>query len=156
MVTAEGPKVLEYNCRFGDPETQVILTRLEGDLLPLLQGVIDGHLRDVHPRWAHHASCCVVMAARGYPNKVETGHVITGLDEAAGVEGVTVFHAATRDQDGSVVTQGGRVLGVTAISPSLAAARERAYEAVGRIRFEGSHHRTDIGADVLEFLRSGR
>jgi phosphoribosylamine--glycine ligase len=156
MLTDDGPQVLEYNCRFGDPETQVLLTRLEGDLLPLLQAAADGHLRDAKPRWARHASCCVVMAAKGYPGKPDTGHPIAGLEEAEEVEGVTVFHAATKAQEGAVVTTGGRVLGVTATSPSLATARERAYEAVSRIRFEGSQHRTDIGADVLSYLRSSR
>jgi phosphoribosylamine--glycine ligase len=152
MVTPAGPMVLEYNCRLGDPETQVILTRLDGDLLGFLLAAVAGRLHEVHPRWAHHASTCVVVASGGYPGKPETGKVIEGLDAAAAVEGVTVFHAGTR-KDGDVVrTSGGRVLGITGTSPSVATARERAYRAVGHVRFEGMQYRTDIGADVVEYL----
>jgi phosphoribosylamine--glycine ligase len=152
MMTADGPKVLEYNCRLGDPETQVIMTRLESDIVPILEALADGSLADVHPRWAHHASVCIVMAAPGYPARPETGQLIRGLDEAAALEGVTIFHGGTRKDGDDVFTAGGRVLGVTASSPKLSDARQLAYEAVGRIRYEGAQWRRDIGVDVLEFL----
>jgi phosphoribosylamine--glycine ligase len=153
MLTADGPKVLEYNCRLGDPETQVILPRLDGDLLPLIQATIDHDLANHHPKWVHQAATCVVMAARGYPQKPIKGDVIEGLAEALAVEGVQVFHAATRRDGDRLVTSGGRVLSVVALAKSLATARERAYEAAGHIRFEGAQFRSDIGEDALAHLR---
>lgn len=155
MLTDEGPKVLEYNCRLGDPETQVILPRLDGDLLPILEAALAGTLGRVQQGWLHQAATCVVMAAEGYPGSPKTGQPITGLEEAAALEGVTVFHAATARQGEDVVTVGGRVLGVTALSPSLARARETAYRAVQAIGFEGAQWRTDIGRDILDDLASG-
>ena len=152
MMTEDGPFVLEYNCRLGDPETQVILTRLESDLLPLLEGVVDGRLLDVHPRWAHAAAVCVVMAARGYPAKPEAGHAIAGLEDAAALGDVHVFHSGTSLEDGTVKSSGGRVVSVTATAPSLSGARLLAYKGVGMIAFDGAQFRRDIGADVLEFL----
>lgn len=152
MLTPEGPKVIEYNCRFGDPETQVILPRLDGDLFELLSAVVDGKLGQVHPKWHHQAATCVVMASEGYPGKVEKGRTITGLEAAEALEGVTVFHAATKAEDGEIKTVGGRVLGVTALSPNMAHARELAYQGVGAIAFEGAQFRTDIGADVVAYL----
>ncbi|MEM7248782.1 MAG: phosphoribosylamine--glycine ligase [Acidobacteriota bacterium] len=152
MITDEGPQVIEYNCRFGDPETQVLLPRLDGDLFELLNAVIDGKLSQVHPRWHHQAAVCVVMASEGYPGKPTTGRTIEGLDAAAQVPGVTVFHAATKSEDDVVKTTGGRVLGVTALSPNLPAARDHALEAVNAISFEGAHWRRDIGQDVIDFL----
>ena len=152
MLTPDGPKVLEYNCRLGDPETQVIVTRLKGDIVPLLEAVADGSLADVRPAWAHHASVCVVMAAKGYPARPETGQPIAGLADAADREGVAVFHAGTKKDGGTVVTAGGRVLGVTAWATRLSEARFRAYDVVSKISFEGAQYRTDIAADVIEFL----
>lgn len=153
MLTAEGPRVLEYNCRLGDPETQVILARLDGDLLDILQATVDGKLHEVHPKWAHHAATCVVMASRGYPERPETGQAIDGLAEAGALSDVVVFHAGTRKANGAVVTAGGRVLGVTATHPTLSGARERAYEATGRIRFDGAQYRKDIGLDLVALMR---
>jgi phosphoribosylamine--glycine ligase len=157
MMTKDGPMVLEYNCRLGDPETQVILSRLESDLVPVLEATADGDLSAVHLDWAHQASVCVVMAAAGYPTKPDLGQVIHGLAEAEALPNVKVFQSGTRrSDDGNVVTAGGRVLGVTATAPTLSGARDRAYEAVARIRFDGAHWRRDIGSDVLEYLARKR
>jgi phosphoribosylamine--glycine ligase len=144
MITSEGPRVLEFNCRFGDPETQALLPRLKSDLLPLLEATIDGKIDQHKIDWDKRASVTVVLASAGYPGKYETGKVISGLDEAAKLKGVQVFHAGTKIAGNEVVTSGGRVLAVTALGSTIAAARERAYEAVGRIRFEGCHYRRDI------------
>jgi phosphoribosylamine--glycine ligase len=150
MLTAAGPKVLEYNARFGDPETQVLIPRLDGDWLSLLHACARGDLAGVTVRWHDNASVCVVMASGGYPGAYDKGIPITGLDDAERVPGVTVFHAGTAtDERGSIVTSGGRVLGVTATASDLGMARRRAYEAVARIQFTGAHHRTDIAADAL-------
>ncbi|MEQ1858556.1 MAG: phosphoribosylamine--glycine ligase [Chthoniobacteraceae bacterium] len=145
IITRDGLKVLEFNCRFGDPETQVLLTRLESDLVDLLEATIDQRLDSISASWKPDAAVCVVMASGGYPAKYATGKTITGLDAADAV----VFHAGTRQEDGRVVTAGGRVLGVTALGPTLATARDRAYAAVRRIHFEGAHHRSDIAAKGL-------
>ncbi|MDR3404526.1 MAG: phosphoribosylamine--glycine ligase [Chthoniobacter sp.] len=147
MVTAEGPMVLEFNCRFGDPETQVLLTRLESDLLDLLEATIDGRLAGVQANWKPEPAVCVVMASSGYPGSYATGKAITGLEQTP--EGVTVFHAGTRQENGQVVTAGGRVLGVTALAGDLAAARQRAYAAVEGIHFEGRQFRRDIAVKGL-------
>lgn len=150
MLTAEGPKVLEYNVRFGDPETQVLIPRLEGDWLPLLAGCATGALPAGAPRWRHEAAVCVVMASGGYPGPYEKGKRVSGVDEVERMEGVHVFHAGTEtDREGRLVTAGGRVLGVTALGDDLAAARIRAYDAVARIGWDGEQHRSDIGADAL-------
>jgi phosphoribosylamine--glycine ligase len=151
MLTKNGPKVVEFNCRFGDPECQTIVPRLAGDLLPVLAGVAAGHRLPPALAWRPGASVCVVMASRGYPGKYETGKPITGVDEAGAVEGVTVFHAGTAERDGRLVTAGGRVLGVQALAPDLGTALDRAYAAVARIRFDGAHHRTDIGRRALGY-----
>lgn len=145
MVTASGPKLLEFNCRFGDPETQVLLTRLESDLVDLLEATIDQHLAKTTARWSTDSAVCVVMASGGYPGKYPTGLPITGLDES----GAVVFHAGTKQSDGTFLTSGGRVLGVTALGPDLATARDRAYAAVERIHFDGAHYRRDIAAKGL-------
>jgi phosphoribosylamine--glycine ligase len=147
MVTPGGIKVLEFNCRFGDPETQVLLTRLESDLLDLLEATIDGRLGGTHAQWRAEAAVCVVMASGGYPGAYEKGCVITGLDRVPA--GATVFHAGTRREGDRFVTAGGRVLGVTALARDLAAARALAYEAVGAIHFEGAQFRRDIAVKGL-------
>jgi len=150
ILTADGPKVLEYNARFGDPETQVILPRLESDLLDIMLAVADGRLDQITPHWSDDAAVCVVLASGGYPGDYEKGKPIIGIEDAEALEGVTVYHAGTvvRD-DGVLVTSGGRVLNVTATAPTLAAARDRAYEACGKISFEGMFFRHDIGARAL-------
>jgi len=147
MVTADGPKVLEFNCRFGDPETQVLLPRLENDLVELLDATIDGQLSKINAKWKPESAVCVVLASGGYPGSYATGKPITGLDATA--EGVTVFHAGTRTENGQTVTAGGRVLGVTALGSDLAGARQRAYAAAEGIDFEGRHFRHDIAAKGL-------
>jgi phosphoribosylamine--glycine ligase len=146
MLTADGPMLLEFNCRMGDPETQAILVRGADDLFPWLDGAARGRLPEGAPRYETASAVCVVLAAPGYPGKVTTGAPIDGLDDAAALRDVVVFHAGTRRAEGRVVTAGGRVLGVTGLGPDLAAARTRAYEAVAKIRFEGQQYRRDIGA----------
>jgi phosphoribosylamine---glycine ligase len=150
MMTAGGPKVLEYNCRFGDPETQVILPRLATDLIPALEACVDGTLRPELVAWKPEACVCVVMAAGGYPGPYEKGRPIAGLQDAAALDRTVVFHAGTKLQDGRVVTAGGRVLGVTALGPALGDAVANAYRAVARISFEGAIYRTDIAARALK------
>ncbi len=150
MMTASGPKVLEFNVRFGDPETQAILPRIEGDLIPALEACVDGTLTPAHLRWKSEACVCVVMAAGGYPGAYRKGAPIRGLDAAQALPGVNVFHAGTAMRDGQVVTAGGRVLGVTALGGDLAQAIENAYAAVGKISFEGAHYRRDIAARAVK------
>ncbi len=150
MMTALGPMVLEFNCRFGDPETQPILMRMESDLLEAIEASIEGRLSDGDFRWSPEGAACVVMASGGYPGAFEVGKKIRGLDDAAKVAGVKVFHAGTSRRDGDYYTTGGRVLGVTARAPELAEAVERAYEAARCIRFEGAHYRQDIAARALK------
>jgi phosphoribosylamine---glycine ligase len=147
MLTSDGPKVLEFNCRFGDPETQVLLPRLESDLVELMDATIDGRLAATQVKWSPKAAVCVVMASGGYPDTYATGRPIAGLE--AEREGVTVFHAGTRAENGQFFTAGGRVLGVTALGADLAAARATAYAAVDEIHFEGRHFRTDIATKGL-------
>jgi phosphoribosylamine--glycine ligase len=150
MMTARGPMVLEFNCRFGDPETQPILVRLESDLIEALEASIEGRVSDGDFRWSRDAAVCVVMASGGYPGTYEVGKRIDGLEEAAAVEGVKVFHAGTSKRDGIYYTAGGRVLGVTARAPRLDAAVNKAYEACAKISFEGAHYRKDIAARALK------
>lgn len=145
MLTPNGPKVIEYNARFGDPETQVVLPRLKTDLVTIIESVIDGTLENVDIQWSKEAAACVVMASGGYPVKYEKGKVITGLDENGQLPGVTVYHAGTAEKDGCLVTSGGRVLGVTALAPTLDEALQKAYDAVEKIHFDGAHYRRDIG-----------
>jgi phosphoribosylamine--glycine ligase len=149
MLTKVGMKVLEFNCRFGDPETQVVLPRLAGDLLPALRACALGGLDETMLAWKPQACATVVMASGGYPGAYPKGKPIEGLDRAAALPDVQVFHAGTRLENGRVVTAGGRVLNVTASAPTLAAAVRRAYEAVGCIRFEGAQYRKDIAARAL-------
>jgi phosphoribosylamine--glycine ligase len=150
MMTARGPMVLEFNCRFGDPETQPILVRMESDLVEALEASIDGRTSDGDFRWNPEASVCVVLASGGYPGTFEAGKKIMGIDDANQMPGVTVFHAATAVRDGTFYTSGGRVLGVTARAPELKTAVERAYEAASRIRFDGMYYRKDIAARALK------
>jgi phosphoribosylamine--glycine ligase len=150
MMTARGPMVLEFNCRFGDPETQPILMRLESDLVHALEASIAGRVSEGDFKWSRDASVCVVMASGGYPGTFEVGKKIAGLDEAAAVDGVKVFHAGTTKRDGSFYTAGGRVLGVSARAAELETAVERAYRACEKIRFDGAHYRRDIAARALK------
>lgn len=143
MLTPNGPRVVEYNARFGDPETQPILSMLETDILDIFEAVIDERLDQVQIKWRPGAACCVVMASGGYPESYEKGYEISGLDAVP--EDITVYHAGTVLRDGKYYTNGGRVLGVTAVAGSLPAAVTRAYEGVGCIRFKDAHYRTDIG-----------
>jgi phosphoribosylamine--glycine ligase len=149
MLTASGPKVIEFNARFGDPETQVYLPRLENDLVDLLIASATGTLDRITLRWSSQACVCVVAASGGYPGPITKDKVIEGLDAAAALPDVKVFHAGTAMKNGKIVTSGGRVLGITAWVPTLAEARDRAYAALGKIHFEGMHYRTDIGAKAL-------
>jgi phosphoribosylamine---glycine ligase len=146
MMTARGPMVLEFNCRFGDPETQAILMRLESDFAEALEASIEGRVSDGDFRWSPEASVCVVMSSGGYPGTFEAGKKISGLDQAGRVEGVKVFHAGTAKHDGAYFTSGGRVLGITARAANLETAVDRAYEAIAKIGFEGAHYRKDIAA----------
>ncbi len=151
MIDAKGPKVLEFNVRFGDPETQPLMMRLAEDPAPVFLAAAEGDLGGVELTWRRDAAVCVVMASEGYPGPYPKGVPIEGLDDVGEMTGVKVFHAGTaRDADGRWVTAGGRVLGVTARGEHIAAARERAYEAVRRIRFAGAHYRTDIGRRAAE------
>lgn len=149
MITAAGPKVLEYNVRFGDPETQPIMMRLDTDILDLLEAVSDGKLADMDIRWKDEAAVCVVMASGGYPGKYEKGKEIKGLESLKGRKDAVVFHAGTKFAGQKVVTDGGRVLGVTALGADIPAAIENAYKAVEKISFENAHYRTDIGKKAL-------
>src|SRR2546423_556791 len=144
MITDDDPRVLEFNCRFGDPETQVLLPRMKSDLLPLLEATIGGKIDKCAIEWDKRAGVTVVLASAGYPGKYETGQAISGLEEASKFDGVQVFHAGTRLAEGGLVTSGGRVLGVTALGATISDARKRAYEAVACIQFEGCHYRRDI------------
>jgi len=144
MISADGARVLEFNCRFGDPETQAILPRMKSDLLPLLEATIDGKIDSCPIEWDQRPAVTVVLASGGYPNKYETGKGISGLEEAAKLDSVYIFHAGTKRADGETVTAGGRVIAVTALGPSVEAARLRAYDAVLHVHFENCHYRHDI------------
>ena len=150
ILTEQGPKVIEYNCRFGDPETQVVLPLLKTDLFTIMRAVRDEHLSELDIQWSTGAAACVVLASGGYPKKYETGFPIEGLDEDGGHPGVIVYHAGTKKQDGKFLTNGGRVLGVTAVAPTLREAVVKAYAAAGPVNFEKMHFRTDIGYHILD------
>lgn len=154
MITAHGPKVIEFNCRFGDPEAQAVLPRLRSDFVEPLLATVDGGLQDVQLEWDPRPCVCVVLSSQGYPEDYEVGFPIEGVEEAESQEGVKVFHAATRLSGGRLVTDGGRVLGVSAVGEGIADAISRAYGAAEMIRFEGKYHRTDIGQKALARLRS--
>ena len=146
MITPEGiPKVLEFNCRFGDPEAQPILMRLETDIVEIIEAVIDKRLSEIEVKWSDKVAVCVVMASGGYPDKYQNGRIITGLNSIADTEDVIVFHAGTAFENKNIVTAGGRVLGVTALGEDINIAIKRAYEAVNMIEFEGMQYRKDIG-----------
>jgi len=155
MLTKEGPKVLEFNCRLGDPETQAIAARMDFDLAEVLSDVATGNLQPKKLKWKPGASACVVLASGGYPGKFESGKEIHGLAEAGKLADVKVLHAGTKSVDGRIVTRGGRVLGVTASGKSLDAALEKAYEAASKILFEGMHYRRDIGRHGRRRLAAG-
>jgi len=150
MVTEDGPKVLEFNCRFGDPETQAIVPRLRSDLGEMLLASVEGNIGNYKALWASEVCVTVVVASGGYPGPYETGFVVDGLDEAGSVEGVLIFHAGTAERKGRVVTAGGRVLAVSALGATAKEASDRAYEACSLITFPGMHFRRDIAADVTE------
>ena len=145
MITPDGPKVIEYNARFGDPEAQVVLPRLKTDVLEIVEAVIDERLSQLNIEWRDEATACVVMASGGYPLSYKKGFEISGLDENGQLSGVEVYHAGTKLQNGKFYTNGGRVLGITASGKTLDEALEKAYAAVHKISFEGAHYRTDIG-----------
>ena len=150
MVTKEGPKVLEFNVRLGDPETQPLMMRLRSDLLEIVAATLEGRLESLTLSWDQRPSLCVVLTASGYPTEVRKGDPIEGLSDSDLGDNVAIFHAGTRLQDGQVITAGGRVLGVTALGSDLAAARRRAYEAADQVRWNGQHRRSDIGWRALD------
>ncbi|MFN3530907.1 MAG: phosphoribosylamine--glycine ligase [Candidatus Brocadia sp.] len=149
IITSAGPKVLEFNARFGDPETQVLLMRMKSDLVPILVSTVKNTLENTEIEWNDCASICVVMASRGYPDKYEKGFPISGLDAIRRLDNVQVFHAGTSMKDGKVVTNGGRVLGVTALGKSIQEAQKTAYDAIQKLSFTGAHYRRDIGAKAI-------
>ena len=149
MVTAGGPKVLEFNARFGDPEAQPLLVRLKSDLVELLEATLDNRLDQITLEWDERPAVCVVMASGGYPDKYEKGKEITGLQAADAMQDVVVFHAGTREEGGKLYTDGGRILGVTALGATISDARDRAYDAVRAIKFHRAHWRTDIAAKAI-------
>jgi phosphoribosylamine--glycine ligase len=151
MLTKDGPKVLEFNCRFGDPETQALLPRLESDLLELLWTAANGDVLPAAAVWRPGVAVGVVLASRGYPASASKGDAIYGLGRARRLDGVEVFHAATKEVGGSVVTSGGRVLTVTGLGDTFAEARARAYAGVAEIRFDGEQHRSDIALRAEEW-----
>jgi phosphoribosylamine--glycine ligase len=150
MMTARGPMVLEFNCRFGDPETQPILMRLESDLVEAMEASIEGRTSEGDFKWSNDAAVCVVMASGGYPGSYEAGKKITGLEDVAKLEGVKVFHAGTSKREGEFYTAGGRVLGVTARAAELQTAVQYVYDACAKIGFDGAHYRQDIAARALK------
>jgi phosphoribosylamine--glycine ligase len=150
MLTDEGPKVLEYNCRFGDPETQAILPRMRSDLGELVLACVEGNVGNYKALWTEEACVTVVAASAGYPGDYRTGAVIDGLRDAERVVGAQIFHAGTTERDGRVMTDGGRVLAASGLGPTLADARARAYEALETISFDGMQFRTDIAARAAE------
>ncbi len=153
MLTEKGPKVIEYNCRFGDPETQVVLPLLDTDLFDIFKAVYDGTLDTLDIKWKSESAACVVMASGGYPQKYPTGIEMFGMDEKGQVDGGFVYHAGTKFADGKFLTAGGRVLGVTSTGENLEKAIENAYNAVSKITFEGMHKRNDIGQKALNALK---
>ncbi|PQZ49416.1 phosphoribosylamine--glycine ligase [Ochrobactrum sp. MYb15] len=156
MIGKDGPKLIEYNTRFGDPECQVLMMRLETDLLDLINAAVDGKLDEVSLEWKDQPALTVVMAAEGYPTNVKKGSVIRGLDKLEGIEGLKVFHAGTAEKDGKLIASGGRVLNVTAIAETVAEAQANAYDAVKKIDWPEGFYRSDIGWRAVERERSGK
>ncbi|MGN0534249.1 MAG: phosphoribosylamine--glycine ligase [Eubacterium sp.] len=152
MITPKGPKVIEYNCRFGDPETQVVLPRLKTDIMDIFDAINNETLSDLDIEWSDEACACVIMASGGYPKSYPKGIEIKGLEKGQ-TQGVTVYHAGTAIKDGRLVTSGGRVLGVTALGKNLEEALSKSYEAVGKISFENAHYRKDIGKRALAAIK---
>jgi len=150
ILTKEGPKVLEFNARFGDPETQVILPRLKTDLIDILNAVIDGSLHKINIEWEDNAAVCVVVASGGYPGKYQKGKVINGLERLEKMKDIIVFHAGTKLQDNKIITSGGRVLGITAWDDTISKAKEKAYEGVEKIYFEDMYYRKDIAVKAIK------
>jgi phosphoribosylamine--glycine ligase len=150
MITAEGPKLIEYNVRFGDPETQVLMMRMMSDLVPALMAAVDGELQHFDLRWYPQSALTVVMAAKGYPGDYIKGSVISGLDEAGSLEGVEIFHAGTKSDGARILANGGRVLNVTAIGDNVGQAQQRAYQAVDRIQWPEGFCRRDIGWQAIK------
>ena len=155
MITSDGPKLIEYNARFGDPETQVLMLRLMSDLVPALIAARDGQLKNFDLRWYPDAALTVVMAAKGYPGDYQRGSVIEGLDAAAEIEGVEIFHAGTKAEGGKILANGGRVLNVSARGKTVREAQARAYQAVDRIRWPDGFCRRDIGWRAIEREQGG-
>jgi len=157
MITSSGPKVLEYNCRFGDPEAQVVIPLIDGDFAEILESAARGSLDPERVTLHPAAAVCVVVASRGYPDKYEKGKIIRGLESVVADEGEVVFHAGTRSERGEIVTSGGRVLGVTAVGydHDLAGTIQSAYRIVERITFDGAYYRSDIGRKALKLLQAG-
>lgn len=149
ILTANGPKVLEFNCRFGDPETQPLMMRLQSDLLEAMLAVVEGKLDQIELKWDPRPALCVVASSRGYPGKYETGKPITGITDADSMPDVKVFHSGTAARGDTIVTDGGRVLSVTALGNTIADAQKRAYQAIEKIQFEGMHYRRDIGHQAV-------
>jgi phosphoribosylamine--glycine ligase len=154
MIHEGHPKVLEFNARFGDPETQPVLMRMKGDIVPILEACISGNLSEYEIEWDSRASVCVVMTSRGYPGDYEKGNAISGLKGVSQMKDVFVFHAGTVLQDGQVATNGGRVLGVTGLGKDIPSAIERTYQAVKKISWDGVHYRTDIGQKASRIVQS--
>lgn len=152
MIKDGQPKVLEFNARFGDPEAQVVLPRLETDLVDVMEAVISGKLHEIELKWSEDVALCVILASGGYPGSYETGKVISGLEDISGLPWLTAFHSGTSSKDGRILTSGGRVLGLTALGEDINQAIERAYEAVGKVGFQGMHFRKDIGKKALTHL----
>jgi phosphoribosylamine--glycine ligase len=156
MMTDKGPRTLEFNARFGDPETQAILARMRSDIVPVLSGIAQGSLKDAKIEWAKEPAVCVVLASRGYPDQSDSGRAVSGLESLKGQSDVFAFHAATAAKDGKVVTVGGRVLGITALGANLEGAIQRAYDAVSKVSFDGMQYRKDIGRRALARLHASR
>jgi phosphoribosylamine--glycine ligase len=150
MMTDDGPKVLEFNCRFGDPEAQPLLVRMKTDIVPILEAAMDESLASEKIEWDNRTSICVVMSSEGYPEDYEKGREITGLEKLEELEDVEVFHAGTALSNGKLVTSGGRVLGITALGDGIEKAIDRVYKALEYVSWEGAHYRHDIGAKALK------
>jgi phosphoribosylamine--glycine ligase len=154
MITDEGPKVLEFNCRFGDPETQVVLPLIETDILEMFFSAIEGGIKNLKYSIKDLTAVCVILASAGYPDKYETGKEIKGLDELKKLSDIIVFHAGTKKVNNKILTDGGRVLGITAIGKEFETAIKNVYSAVELVKFEGMHYRKDIGKKALNYLKN--